>query len=90
MRKVYCKAGRVELSEQEAIRIYSERKFIVTSYGIFQPKWHDNQPLQRVSFFQISSIKGLDAVGAGALRHRHALTAEEINHIVGEEWLTSL
>ena len=85
MRKVYCKAGRVELSEQEAIRIYSERKFIVTSYGIFQPKWHDNQPLQRVSFFQISSIKGLAKCGRW-----HALTAEEINHIVGEEWLTSL
>lgn len=83
--KVYCKAGNVELTENDAIAIYENGKYIVTSYGIFQPQWHDNQSLQRVSFHKISNIKGMARRG-----RYYALTGDEINHILGYELLRNL
>ena len=50
----YCKAGKVELTEAEAFEIYESKKYIVTSYGIYQPEYHANQPEQRITFRKIS------------------------------------
>lgn len=81
--KIYCKAGRVELTEEQAYKIYNDKKYIVTSYGIFQPFY--SQAGNQVYFQQISIIKGL------AKRGRfHTLTGDEINHVLGYEYLRNL
>ena len=82
---VYCMAGRVELSKEEAYTIYENKRYIVTSYGIFQPQWHNNQPEQRVTFHKISDIHGIAKRG-----RYHCLTGDEINHILGCELLHNL
>lgn len=80
---IYCKAGSVELSKDEAFKIYNNKKYIVTSYGIFQP--HYSQAQQQVYFTQIAHVKGI------AKRGRfHTLTGNEINHIMGYEYLKNL
>ena len=78
MQEIYCKAGRVGLSKDEALKIYFDKKYIVTSYGIFQPQFHNNQPEQMVSFHKISDIKGIAKRG-----RYHTLTGDEINHVLG-------
>lgn len=78
--KVYCTAGRVQLTKVEAFEICESGKYVVTSYGIFQPQWHDNQPEQRVSFHKISDIHGIAKRG-----RYHTLTGDEINHVLGEQ-----
>lgn len=85
MAEVYCKAGRVELTKEEAFKIWNDRKYVVTSYGIFQPHFHNRQPKQQIYFTQVSHIKGI------AKRGRfHTLTGDEINHILGYEYLYNL
>lgn len=77
---VYCKAGNVELSENEAHDIYKNKKYICTSTAIWQP--HFSQAQNRIYFTKIATYKGL------ARRGRfYALTAEEINHVMGFEYL---
>ena len=80
MNEIYCKAGRVELTKQEAFNIYDNKKYIVTSTAIYQP--HYSQAQKSVYFTQISYIKGIAKKG-----HFHTLTAQEINHILGYEYL---
>ena len=82
---IYCKAGSVELTKDEAIAIYESKKYIVTSYGIYQPHWHNNQPEQRVTFQKISDIHGITRRGRFC-----TLTGDEINHILGYELLLNL
>ena len=80
MEKIYCKAGRVELTEKEAFRIYEEKKYIVTSTAIYQP--HFSQAQNAVYFSKVFTVKGM------ARRGRfHTLTAAQINKILGEELL---
>ena len=82
MSEIYCKAGRVELTKQEAFDIYENKKYIVTSTAIYQP--HYSQAQKAVYFTKISTIKGI------AKRGRfHTLTSQEINHILGYEYLAS-
>lgn len=83
--KVYCTAGRVQLTKDEAFRIYENKKYVVTSYGIFQPQWHNNQPEQRVSFHKISDIHGIARRG-----RYYTLTGDEINHVIGEQIFRNL
>lgn len=83
--KIYCTAGRVELNEEDAFKIYENKKYIVTSYGIFQPEYHDNQPEQHITFRKISNIKGIAKRG-----RYHTLTGDEINHILGERIFRNL
>lgn len=83
--KVYCTAGRVELTKEDAFRIYENKKYIVTSYGVFQPEYHDNQPEQYITFRKISNIKGMTKRG-----RYHTLTGDEINHILGEQIFRNL
>ena len=83
MQNIYCKAGRVELTKEQAYKIYDDKKYIVTSYGIFQPFYSLAQKM--VYFQQISYIKGL------AKRGRfYTLTGDEINHVLGYEYLANL
>lgn len=81
----YCKAGKVELTEAEAFEIYESKKYIVTSYGIYQPEYHANQPEQRITFRKISDIHGIAKRG-----RYHRLTGDEINHIMGKEIFRNL
>ena len=80
---IYCKAGRVELTKEQAFKIYDNKKYIVTNYGIFQPFY--SQAQKQVYFQQVSFIKGI------AKRGRfYTLTGNEINHILGYEYLRNL
>lgn len=81
--KVYCKAGRVELTEAEAKKIYEDRKYICTSYGIFQPCY--SQAQNQVYFMKILDYKGY------ARRGRYYVqTAEQINKVIGREILITI
>ena len=80
MSNIYCKAGRVELTKEEAERMYAEKRYICTSTAIWQPQY--SQAQGRIYFIKISDYKGL------ANRGRfYTLTAEQINHIMGYEYL---
>lgn len=80
MQNIYCKAGNVELTKEEAFSIYENKKYIVTSSAIYQP--HFSSAQNQVYFTKISTCKGL------AKRGRHyRLTAEQINHVMGFEYL---
>lgn len=80
MGKVYCKAGRVELTKEQAEKIYAEKRYICTSTAIWQP--HFSQAQNQIYFTKISDYKGL--AGRGRF---YALTAEQINHVMGFEYL---
>ena len=80
MNEIYCKAGRVELTKKEAFEIYEQKKYIATSTAIYQPQY--SQAQKAVYFTQISTIKGIAKRG-----HFYKLTAQEINHILGYEYL---
>lgn len=80
MLEIYCKAGNVELTKSEAEEIYNNKKYIVTSTAIWQP--HFSVAQNQIYFTKIATIKGI------AKRGRfHKLTAEEINHILGYDYL---
>lgn len=80
MLEIYCKAGNVELTKTEAEEIYNSKKYVVTSTAIWQPRF--SQAQNQIYFTRISNIKGL------AKRGRfYKLTANEINQILGQEYL---
>lgn len=83
MSEIYCKAGRVELTKEEAFNIYDSKKYIATSYGVFQP--HYSQAQQAVYFTQILQVKGIARKG-----RFYTLTGDEINRILGREHLANL
>ena len=77
---IYCKAGNVELTKEEAEYIYNNKLYVVSYSGIYQP--HFSQAQNRIYFMQICMEKGL------ARRGRfYKLSAKEINHIMGFEYL---
>jgi len=81
MHEIYCKAGNVELSEVEAEEIYNNKKYVVTSTAIWQPHFSHAQK-QQIYFTKIADIKGI------AKRGRfYKLSAGEINHILGYDYL---
>ena len=85
MAEIYCKAGRVELTKEEAFKIWNDRKYVVSYSGIFQPHFAQNQPKQQIYFTQISQVKGI------ARRGRfYTMTGDEINHVLGFEYLRNL
>ena len=74
------KIGRVEMYESDVKRLYTERKYVVTSYAIYQIMYSQAQ----ATFYgqKVSDIKGM------ARRGRfYTLTASEINHVLGYEYL---
>lgn len=74
------KCSTVELTKQEAESIYYNKQYIVTSTAIFQPFYSNAQ--KTIYFQKVSIIRGL------AKRGRHyRLTAKEINHILGYQYL---
>lgn len=80
MVEIYCKAGNVELSKKEAEEIYNNKKYICTSTAIYQP--HFSKAQNQIYFTKITEIKGI------AKRGRfYKLTAQEINKIIGREYL---
>lgn len=83
MNKCYCTAGRIELTKEQAFSTYNAKRYIVTSYGIFQPFFSSAQ--NAVYFAKISEIKGIVKRG----RHE-TMTGEEINNILGFAYLLNL
>ena len=80
MLEIYCKAGTVELTKSEAEEIYNNKKYIVTSTAIYQP--HFSVAQNQIYFTKIATIKGI------AKRGRfYKLTSEEINNILGYDYL---
>ena len=85
MSNIYCKAGRVELTKEEAERIYTEKRYICTSSAIWQPQY--SQAQGRIYFIKISDYKISDYKGLANRGRFYTLTAEQINHIMGYEYL---
>ena len=83
MYEVYCKAGTVELTKEEAFGIYNAKKYVVNSTAIYQP--HYSQAQDAVYFTKIASVKGLAPRG-----RFYMLTAAAINNIVGYAYLAEL
>ena len=80
--QIYCKAGRVELTKEDAERIYANKQYICTSTAIYQPNF--SQAQNRIYFTKIADYKGM------ARRGRfYALTAKEINDVMGFEYLAT-
>ena len=78
--KVYCKAGNVELTKEEAEKIYNEKKYICTSTAVYQP--HFSTAQQKIYFTKIINFKGI------AQRGRfYILDYKTINKIIGDEIL---
>lgn len=74
----YIKAGNIELTIEEATKIYNEKKFICSYSGIYQP--HYNNKLHRLYFKKILNIKNY------AIRGRFYIqTAKQINSVLNEE-----
>lgn len=68
--------GNVELTPDHAFRLYSEKRYIVTYSKIYALHYSNAQ--KRVYGSVVYSHKGL------AKRGRfHAMTAEEVNHLIG-------
>ena len=80
MLEIYCKAGNVELTKSEAEEIYNNKKYIVTSTAIYQP--HFSVAQNQIYFTKIATIKGIVKRG-----RFYKLTAEEIDNILGYEYL---
>ena len=78
--KLYCKVGRVELTEAEAWKIYNEKKYICTSTAIYQGFYSKAQ--NQVYFVKIADYKGIARRG-----RYYTLTADHINRIMGYEFL---
>lgn len=78
MEKIY-KAGRTELGEKEVKSYYEEKKFICNGLGIYQIFYSSAQ-----QDFYLSKIHHAKIAGRGRF---YALTAAEVNHILGAEVL---
>lgn len=77
---IIIKAGTTELTEQDAIRIYENQKYIVNYSGVFQP--HYSAAQKQVYFSKVINIKGI------ARRGRfYEMDAKTINHIIGKDIL---
>ncbi len=75
------KIGTVELTEQEAEKLYFEKKYIVNYSGVYQLFYSAAQ--HRVYGQKIYSSKGLTKRG-----RFFAFTAEQVNHLIGYELVT--
>lgn len=73
------KIGRVKLEKERAQKFYEEKKYICTSFCIYQIMY--SQVQQKFYGLKLFSI-GLSERG-----RFHALTAKEINHICGKDLL---
>lgn len=73
------KIGRVELTENDVKKLYEGHKYICTYGGIWQIFYSENAGF---SGQLIVHYKGLSSRG-----RFYALTAREINHVIGKEIL---
>jgi hypothetical protein len=77
---IIIKAGTTELTEQDAQRIYNNKKYVVNYSGVFQP--HYSAAQNQVYFSKVINIKGI------AKRGRfYEMDAKTINNIIGHELL---
>lgn len=70
--------GRYTFSQAEALEIYDECKYIVTSQGIFQPSYSMAQ--RQVYFFKIAPARLVK-------RGYKIMTADEINAALGGTYI---
>lgn len=78
---IIIKAGTTELTEQDALRIYEDQKYIVNYSGVFQP--HYSAAQKQVYFTKVINKKGI------ARRGRfYEMDAETVNNLLGREFLT--
>lgn len=80
MKERIIKIGNVELYENEALKLYEERKYIVTYGGVYQLFYSNAQK-------QVYGQKVIYTKGIAARGRFYAMTAETINHILGEKVL---
>ncbi len=76
--EMIVKIGTVELTEQEAEKLYFEKKYIVNYSGVYQLFYSAAQ--RRVYGQKIYSSKGLTKRG-----RFFAFTAEQVNRLIGIE-----
>lgn len=74
------KAGNVELTLEEAEKIYSEKKFVCSYSGIFAPHFSTTQ--NRYYFTKVIDCKGYARRGRFYIQD-----AKSINHVLGEKVL---
>lgn len=76
----YIKAGNIELTIEEATKIYNEKKFICSFTGIYQPRYNDK--LHRLYFTKVLNIKNY------ARRGRfYTQTAKQINIVLEGDFI---
>lgn len=77
---IIIKAGTTELTEQDAQRIYANKKYIVNYSGVFQP--HYSAAQKQIYFSKVINKKGI------ARRGRfYEMDAKTINNIIGSDIL---
>lgn len=75
MEKHIVKIGSVELYDDEALKLYEEKKYIVTYTGIYQLYYSNAQK-------QVYGIKVISQRGIAKRGRFHAMDAQTINHIL--------
>lgn len=78
--KKVIKVGTVELYEDEALKLYNEKKYIVSYGGVYQLHYSDAQK-------RVYGQKVIDQKGIARRGRFYALPAEQINKILGEKVL---
>lgn len=74
------KIGNVELYESEVQKLYEEKKYIVTYSGVYQIFYSNAQK-------QFYGQKIINQKGIAARGRFYTMTAEAINHVLGEKIL---
>ena len=74
------KVGSTELTEQEAEKIYEEKKYVVNYSGVYAIHYSMAQK-------QCYSRKVIDCKGMAKRGRFYIMTAETVNHIIGKKVL---
>lgn len=80
MEREIVKIGSVELYEEDALKLYEEKKYIVTYGGVYQLFYSSAQK-------KIYGQKVINQKGIANRGRFYAMTAETINNILGEKIL---
>lgn len=80
MNEQIVKIGNVELYESEVEKLYKEKKYIVSYCGVYQIFYSNAQK-------QFYGQKVINQKGIAARGRFYTMTAETINHVLGEKVL---
>ena len=80
MEKQIIKIGSVELYEDEALKLYEKKKYIVTYGGVYQLFYSNTQK-------QVYGRKVINQKGIANRGRFYTMDAKTINHILGEKIL---